>query len=90
MTRHGLPWWGRSVGSVGSLDHSIWPLKALNMVIRKLLLFNTVLGLTLPKQYTNAMNLKRGDYVEVNLMDKDSILIMTHDSEPKKITESDK
>jgi len=59
------------------------------MVLRKLLGFNTVLGLTLPKQFTNALDIERGNYVEVYLRDNKTIVIKPHRTELKKITIKD-
>jgi len=59
------------------------------MHLRKVLIFNTVLGLTLPKEYTNALKLNHGDYVEVFLRDTKTIVIKKHGVEPKKITVND-
>lgn len=60
------------------------------MVLRKIIQFNTVLGLTLPKQFTGELELKKGSYVEVYLRDKRTIVIKAHKREPKKITLDDK
>ena len=60
-----------------------------NMHMRKVLLFNTILGLTLPKEYTRAVGLQHGDYAEVYLRDKKTIVIKRHGVEPKKITVED-
>jgi len=59
------------------------------MVLRKVLIFNTVLGLTLPKEYTNALRLERGQYAEVYLRDSKTIVIKRHGVEPKNITTAD-
>ncbi len=40
------------------------------MKLRKVLTFNTILGLTLPKEYTNALGLNQGDYAEIYLRDR--------------------
>lgn len=60
------------------------------MVLRKLLKFNTVLGVTLPKEFTNALNVEARQYVEVFLRDNKTIVIKPHRTEPKKITINDK
>jgi hypothetical protein len=60
------------------------------MVLRKLLIFNTVLGVTLPKQFTAALGVEGHDYVEVYLRDNKTIVIKPHRTEPKKITVHDK
>lgn len=64
----------------------------LNMPIttlRKMLKFNTILGITLPKQYTNALCLAHGDYVEIYLRDNHTIVLKTHRTKAKKITVDD-
>jgi len=48
------------------------------MEIRKLLKFNQTLGLTLPKKYCKALDLKWGDYVEVSLEKEGEITIRKH------------
>ena len=52
-------------------------------------MFNTILGLTLPGEFTNALGLKRGDYVEVYLRDRKAIVVKRHGVQPKKITVDD-
>ncbi len=59
------------------------------MNMRKVSLFNTILGITLPKEMTNALGLSQGDYVEVYLRDRKTIVIKKHGVEPKKITIQD-
>jgi bifunctional DNA-binding transcriptional regulator/antitoxin component of YhaV-PrlF toxin-antitoxin module len=59
------------------------------MNLRKVLNFNNILGITLPKEFTNALNLLRGDYVEVYLRDKKTIIVKKHGVEPKGITTND-
>lgn len=59
------------------------------MVMRKLSMFNTILGITIPKEYTNALDLEKGDYVEVYLRDRKTIVIKKHGVEPKQITKED-
>lgn len=56
------------------------------MVLRKMLNFSNILGITLPKDYTNAMKLKRGDYVEVYLRDEKTIVVKTHEVKPQNIS----
>ena len=60
------------------------------MNLRKVLNFSTVLGVTLPGEFTNAIGVKKGDYVEVYLRDKKTIVIKPHRVEPKKLTTNDK
>jgi antitoxin component of MazEF toxin-antitoxin module len=60
------------------------------MVLRKLLLFNTTLGVTFPKEFSNALELEHGKHVEVYLRDNKTIVIKPHRIEPKKITVDDK
>lgn len=60
-----------------------------DMVLRKLLLFSTILGVTLPKEITNAARLEKGQYVEVYLRDNKTIVIKRHGTEPKLITTAD-
>jgi len=49
------------------------------MQLRKVLKFNTVLGITLPKEFTNVLKLEHGDYVEVSLTGAGTITIKKHD-----------
>lgn len=84
-------------GSRGEAGRSVDRLKSINsgknepifMQLRKVLNFSNVLGLTLPKVYTNAMSLNHGDYVEVNLRDRNTIVVKKHGIPPKKITIND-
>ncbi len=78
------------------LTHSLTRLGALSnallasfMYLRKVLIFNTVLGLTLPKELTNALGLIRGSYVEVYLRDSKTVVVKRHGTEPKQITVAD-
>jgi bifunctional DNA-binding transcriptional regulator/antitoxin component of YhaV-PrlF toxin-antitoxin module len=59
------------------------------MYLRKVLLFNTVFGFTIPKEFTNALKLSRGNYVEIYLRDNKTIVIKRHGVEPKQITVAD-
>lgn len=59
------------------------------MNLRKVIDFKGVLGVTLPKEYTNAIGLEGGKYAEVFLRDKETIVIKKHGVEPKKIKEKD-
>lgn len=59
------------------------------MVMRKMVLFNTILGLTLPKEFTNALNLERGNYAEVFLRDNKTIVIKKHGTPINKLTTKD-
>lgn len=56
------------------------------MIIRKVLLFGTILGLTLPKKYTSALDLNWQDYVEVYLANDHTIVIKKHDYKVTDIT----
>jgi len=56
------------------------------MVIRKLLLFNTILGFTIPKEYANALNLERGDYVQIFLGENHSLIVLKRQDKFMKIT----
>ena len=49
-----------------------------NMVLRKLMLFSTILGITLPKEYTNALGLEKGKYIELYLKDRNTLVIKPH------------
>ena len=49
------------------------------MQLRKVLKFNTVLGITLPKEYTKILELDHGDYVEISLKADRIISIQKHD-----------
>lgn len=57
--------------------------------LRKVLGFNTLLGLTFPKEYTNALGLTRGDYAEIHLTNKKTIVVMKHEVPLKKIKVTD-
>lgn len=60
------------------------------MTLRKLLSFNGILGITLPKEFTNALALSRGDYAEVYIRDSKTIVIKKHGVKPQQITTADK
>ena len=60
------------------------------MEMRKILHFNSALGLTLPKEFTRALGLERGNYAEVFLRDNKTIVIKRHGVKPNKITIEDK
>ena len=60
--------------------------KGSKMRLRKVLSFNILLGLTLPKEYSNALNLSKGDYVEVGLQDEKTIVVRKHEYTPVPIT----
>jgi hypothetical protein len=49
------------------------------MEIRKTLKFTRTLGITLPKRYSDALGLRWRDYVEISLLDKDTIAIRRHE-----------
>lgn len=59
------------------------------MNLRKMLSFKNILGITLPKEYTNALGLEKGGYCEVFLRDKKTIVVKKHGVEPKKLTVND-
>lgn len=59
------------------------------MYLRKMLIFNTVLGLTLPKELTNALGFERGSYAEVFLRDSKTIVIKRHGVKPQQVTTAD-
>ncbi len=59
------------------------------MSLRKLLSFNGILGMTIPKEYTNALGFKRGDHAEVYLKDDETIIIKKHNYKPNKIKVDD-
>lgn len=59
------------------------------MYLRKALIFNTILGVTIPKEYTKALAVERGDYLEVFLRDNKTIVIKKHGVKPNKLTTSD-
>lgn len=48
------------------------------MELRKVLKFNTVLGFTIPKTFIQHLEIDRGDYVEVSLGAKGTIIIKKH------------
>lgn len=60
-----------------------------NMEMRKILHFNSALGLTLPKEYTRALGFERGNYAEVFLRDNKTIVIKRHGVKPNKLTIGD-
>jgi len=60
------------------------------MNMRKVLHFNSALGLTLPKEFCKALGLERGNYIEVFLRDNKTIVIKRHGVKPNKITIEDK
>lgn len=60
------------------------------MNLRKMLVFKNILGVTLPKEYTNALGLEKGGYCEVFLRDNKNIVIKKHGVEPQKLTTADK
>jgi bifunctional DNA-binding transcriptional regulator/antitoxin component of YhaV-PrlF toxin-antitoxin module len=55
------------------------------MVIRKLSLFNSILGFTIPKEYAYALNLKKGDYVQVYLGKNKSLIVLKREENFVKI-----
>lgn len=55
--------------------------------LRKVLSFNTLLGLTLPGEYTDALGLSKGDYAEVHLQDRETIIVKRHKTPMQKITD---
>jgi len=56
------------------------------MYLRKVLAFNTVLGVTLPGEYTDVLGLERGQYAEIFLRDSKTIVIKKHDVKPHRLT----
>jgi len=60
-----------------------------HMRIRKVLTFNSILGLTLPKELTNALGLTRDSYVEVFLRDKHTIVVKKHQIRSYRLTTAD-
>lgn len=56
------------------------------MVLRKLMLFSTILGITLPKEYTNALGLEKGQYIELYLKDRKTLVIKPHKADLNKVT----
>jgi len=59
------------------------------MYLRKVLKFNTIVGLTLPKELSRALSLEWGNYAEVFLRDNKTIVIKKHGVKPNKITLAD-
>lgn len=57
------------------------------MVIRKVLLFKTILGFTIPKEYAKALDLERGDYVQVHLGKNKCLIVLKRNDDFTKITE---
>lgn len=60
-----------------------------SMVLRKVIKMNTVHGVSIPKEFANALGLDFGDYVEVYLRDKKTIVVKPHKNPPKQITVHD-
>ncbi len=56
------------------------------MRLRKVLDFKGIVGITIPKEMSNALDIVPKDYVEVYLRDKRTVVIKKHGIEPKKIT----
>ena len=63
--------------------------QTLNMKLRKLLNFSGTLGITIPKIYTNAMGVSRGDYAEIYLRDRKTLVVKKHEMKGKTITAQD-
>ncbi len=59
------------------------------MVIRKVLLFNTILGFTIPKEYANALKLEKGSYVQIFLGQNKSLIVLKREEKFNKITRLD-
>lgn len=55
------------------------------MEIRKVLNFRTIMGITIPKHYTKALDLQAGGYVEISLADNKTIVVKKHAVEVQKI-----
>ena len=55
------------------------------MVLRKVLNFKNVLGLTIPKHLTKSLEVGPGDYVEMFLNNSKEIIIRKHDTKTSKI-----
>jgi len=60
------------------------------MTLRKVLVFNTSLGLTLPPEYAEALGIQKGDYLELYLRDKETVVIKRHKPDTNPITKKDK
>lgn len=60
------------------------------MVLRKVLNFRTILGITIPKHYTKALDLNPGDHIQLSLLDGKTLVIKKHIVEPIKLTTADK
>lgn len=59
------------------------------MKLRKVIDFKNILGVTLPKEFTNTIGLERGKYAEVYLRDRRTIVIKAHNVKPQQITTAD-
>lgn len=57
------------------------------MVIRKVLLFKTILGFTIPKEYAKALNLERGSYVQIYLGKNNSLVVIKREDNFVKLTD---
>ena len=68
---------------------SSMPYSRLDMHLRKVLYFNTVFGLTLPKEFTASLGVKKGDYFEAFLRDGKTIVLKKHGVKPQRLTGAD-
>lgn len=59
------------------------------MVLRKVLQLHKTLALTLPREYGEAIGIKKGDYIEVYLKDNKTIIVKKHGIKPKGISLDD-
>lgn len=53
-------------------------------VLRKLLVFNTTFGLTLPKDFVNALGLDKSSYVKLSFESPGKIVIQRFEESPGK------
>ena len=60
------------------------------MVLRKVLNFRTILGITIPKHYSSALDLNPGDHIQLSLLDSETLVIKKYIVEPFKLTRADK
>lgn len=74
---------------LGTKKHLVGILKVIIdskiMVLKKVLLFKSVLGVLLPKHLSQALNLSQGDYVEVYLNNNSELIIRKHNIDIKPI-----
>jgi len=61
------------------MESHVLPVRNPNSILRKMLVFNTTLGLTLPKVFCNVLGLDGSSYVKISFKKPDQIIIQKHD-----------